>query len=115
MYRFLIHNEKVPVWDQINSCTIYEKQSFQHGRTFWYLKLGRNYSYWQWQAQKTINTKIPLNDIENKIDEKTLMVIFGQEETIADYKNMKRHTISFRDLVRLLIKFLKVANLKESR
>jgi hypothetical protein len=39
MYRFLIHYENVPVWEQINSCTIYEKQSFQHGRTFRHLKL----------------------------------------------------------------------------
>ena len=43
------------------------------------------------------------------------MLIFGQEEAIAHYKNKKRDTISFRDLVRLLIKFLKGADLKESK
>ena len=67
------------------------------------------------KLKKSINAKIPLKDNENNIDEKTLMLIFGQEEAIAHYKNKKRDTISFRDLVRLLIKFLKGADLKESK
>jgi hypothetical protein len=66
-------------------------------------------------SSKSINAKIPLNDTENTIDEKTLIVLFGQEEAIADNKNEKRDTISFRDLVRLPIKFLKGADLKESK
>ena len=67
------------------------------------------------KLKKSINAKIPLKDNENNIDEKTLMLIFGQEEAIAHYKNKKRDTISLRDLVRLLIKFLKGADLKESK
>lgn len=67
------------------------------------------------RLKKSINAKIPLKDNENNIDEKTLMLISEQEEAIAHYKNKKRDTISFRDLVRLLIKFLKGADLKESK
>ena len=113
MYRFLIHYGKVPVWEQINSCTIYEKQSFQQGRTFCILSLIEIIPIDNGKLKKSINAKIPLKDNENNIDEKTLMLISGQEEAIAHYKNKKRDTISFRDLVRLLIKFLKGADLKE--
>lgn len=92
---------------------IYEKQSFQHGRTFRHLKLAWSKLFQLTiSSSKNFNTKIPLNDIENTIDEKTLMVIFGQEEIIADCKKKKRDTISFRDHVRLMIKFLIVANIK---
>jgi hypothetical protein len=66
-------------------------------------------------SSKSINAKIPLNDTENTIDEKTLIVLFGQEEAIADNKNDKRDTISFRVLILFLIKFLKGADLKESK
>lgn len=67
------------------------------------------------KLKKSINEKIPLKDNEHNIDEKTLMLIFGQEEAIAHYNNKKRDTISLRDLGRLLIKFLKGADLKESK
>ncbi|HJY14728.1 MAG TPA: hypothetical protein VJ225_01780, partial [Nitrososphaeraceae archaeon] len=79
----MIHYEKVPLWEQINSCTTYEKQSFQQGRTFCYLKLIEIIPIDNGKLKKSINAKIPLKDNENKIDEKTLMLIFGQEEAIA--------------------------------
>ncbi len=63
----------------------------------------------------SINAKIPLKDNENNIDKRTLRVLFGQEEAATEDKRKKKDTISFRDIVRLLIKFLKGADLKESK
>ena len=68
------------------------------------------------KLKKSINAKIPFKDLENNVDEKMLMVLFGQEGTAnADGKNKKKETISFRDIVRLLIKFLKGSDIKESK
>jgi hypothetical protein len=68
------------------------------------------------KLKKSINAKIPLKDVENNVDEKTLMVLFGQEEeATADVKSKKKETISFRDIVRVLIKFLKGSDIKESK
>ncbi len=67
-------------------------------------------------SKKSINAKIPLKDLENNVDEKMLMVLFGQEgRDNADGKSKKKETISFRDIVRLLIKFLKGSDIKESK
>lgn len=50
--------------------------------------------------KKSINAKIPLKDLENNVDEKMLMILFGQEGTAnADGKRKKKETISFRDIV----------------
>jgi len=67
------------------------------------------------KLKKSINAKIPFKDLENNVGEKTLMVLFGQEEATADGKSKKKETISFRDIVRLLIKFLKGSDIKESK
>ncbi len=68
------------------------------------------------KLKKSINSKIPLKDLENNVDEKTLMDLFGQEAAAtADGKSKKKETISFRDIVRLLIKFLKGSDIKESK
>jgi hypothetical protein len=67
------------------------------------------------KLKKSINAKIPFKDVGNNVDEKTLMVLFGQEEATADGKGKKKETISFRDIVRLLIKFLKGSDIKESK
>ena len=67
------------------------------------------------KLKKSINAKIPFKDLENNVDEKTLMVLFGQEKATADGKSKKKETISFRDIVRLLIKFLKGSDIKESK
>jgi hypothetical protein len=66
------------------------------------------------QLQKSINAKISLKDDENNIHHKTLRDLFGPEDA-SDHKNKKKDTISFRDIVRILIKFLKGADLKESK
>ncbi|HEX2169843.1 MAG TPA: hypothetical protein VHF65_06060, partial [Nitrososphaera sp.] len=68
--------------------------------------------------KKSINTKISLKDNQNNIDDKTLSRLFGQEMPVdptAEDKSKKKDAISFRDIVRLLIKFLKGADLKESK
>ncbi len=72
------------------------------------------------KLKKSINAKIPLRENENNIDEKTLRVLAGQEQKAAaaaatEERSKKRDNISFRDIVRLLIKFLKGADLKESK
>jgi hypothetical protein len=68
------------------------------------------------KLKKSINSKIPFKDLENNVDQKTLIVLFGQEEAAAaDGKSKKKETISFRDIVRLLIKFLKGSDIKESK
>jgi hypothetical protein len=69
------------------------------------------------KLKKSINAKFSLKDDDNNIDDKTLRVLFGQEddENAADGKKKKIDTISFRDIVRLLIKFLKGADLKEAK
>lgn len=66
------------------------------------------------KLQKSINAKISLKDDANNIHHKTLRDLFGPEDA-ADPKNKKKDTISFRDIVRILIKFLKGADLKESK
>ena len=69
------------------------------------------------KLKKSINAKIPLKDLENNVDAKMLMVLFGQEgtDTTANGKSKNKETISFRDIVRLLIKFLKGSDIKESK
>src|ERR671914_2357957 len=67
------------------------------------------------KLKKSINAKIPFKDLENNVDQKTLIVLLGQEEATADGKNKKKDSISFRDVVRLLIKFLKGSDIKESK
>ena len=67
------------------------------------------------KLKKSINAKIPFKDVENNVDEKTLMVIFGKGQVSADGKSKKMETISFRDIVRVLIKFLKGSDIKESK
>jgi hypothetical protein len=69
------------------------------------------------ELKKSINAKFSLKDDDNNIDDKTLRLLFGQEddEDAADDKKKKIDTISFRDIVRLLIKFLKGADLKEAK
>lgn len=66
------------------------------------------------KLKKNINAKISLKDQDNNIYDKTLRVLFGQDAA-ADGKKKKKDTISFRDIIRLLIKFLKGADLKESK
>ena len=43
------------------------------------------------KLKKSINAKIPLKDLENNVDEKTLVVLFGQEgAATADGKSKKK-------------------------
>jgi hypothetical protein len=66
--------------------------------------------------KKSINAKIPLRENDSNIDEKTLRILLGQiHKSAGKERNTKRDRISFRDIVRLLIKFLKGADLKESK
>jgi hypothetical protein len=66
--------------------------------------------------KKSINAKIPLRENDSNIDEKTLRILLGQiHKSAAKERSIKRDRISFRDIVRLLIKFLKGADLKESK
>src|SRR3712207_4491456 len=67
------------------------------------------------KLKKSINAKIPLKGLENNFDEKTLRVLFGHDEASGENKREKKDSISFRDIIRLLIKFLKGADLKESK
>ncbi len=68
------------------------------------------------ELKKSINAKIPIRESESNIDEKTLEILLGQKQTSSGKeKGAKRDRISFRDIVRLLIKFLKGADLKESK
>jgi len=112
----LIHYENVVVWEQINSCTIHEKQSFQHGRTFRHLKLA-----WSKLFQLTISSsKIYQykDSPQRHWEHYRWKDLDGHIRTGGDYcwrKNKKRDTISFGEHVRLIIKFLIVANLKESK
>ena len=66
------------------------------------------------KLQKSINAKISLKDHDNNINDKTLRVLFGQDDD-SNSKKKKKDTISFRDIVRLLIKLLKGADLKEAK
>jgi hypothetical protein len=66
--------------------------------------------------KKSINAKIPLRENDSNIDKKTLKILLGQiHKSAGKERNTKRDRISFRDIVRLLIKFLKGADLKESK
>jgi hypothetical protein len=66
--------------------------------------------------KKSINAKIPLRENDSNIDKKTLRILLGQmPKSAGKERNTKRDRISFRDIVRLLIKFLKGADLKESK
>ena len=67
------------------------------------------------KLKKSINAKIPFKDLENNVDQKTLIVLFGKGEVSADGKSTKMETISFRDIVLVLIKFLKGSDIKESK
>ena len=64
------------------------------------------------KLKKSINAKISLKDPDNSIYDKTLRVLFGQDDD-TDGNKKKKDTISFRDIVRLLIKLLKGADLKD--
>jgi hypothetical protein len=66
------------------------------------------------KLKKSINAKISLKDHDNNINDKTLRVLFGQDDD-SNSKKKKKDTISFRDIVRLLIKLLKGADLKEAK
>lgn len=66
--------------------------------------------------KKSINAKIPLRENDSNIDKKTLKILLGQiHKSAGKERNTKRDRISFRDIIRLLIKFLKGADLKESK
>lgn len=66
--------------------------------------------------KKSINSAIPLRENDSNIDEKTLRILLEQKQKSAGKeRSTKRDRISFRDVVRLLIKFLKGADLKESK
>jgi hypothetical protein len=80
---------------------------------------------------KSIDSKISLKVIGNGkgknsshshqskiIDDKTLKALFNESSdghNKRNNNNKKRETISFRDIVRLLIKFLKGADIKEAK
>ena len=58
------------------------------------------------RLKKGINAKVPLkDDIVKGLDEQIIKELFGQD----------KKEISFRDIVRLLIKFLKGADVKEAK
>lgn len=112
---FSIHYKKVDVWDQINPVPYMKSKDFSTVELSDILRLVEIIPIDNGKLKKSINAKIPFKDFENNVDEKTLMVLFGQEEATADGKSKKKETISFRDIVRLLIKFLKGSDIKESK
>ena len=112
---FSIHYKKVDVWDQINLVPHMKSKAFSTVELSDILRLVEIIPIDNGKLKKSINAKIPFKDLENNVDQKTLIVLFGQEEATADGKNKKKETISFRDVVRLLIKFLKGSDIKESK
>ena len=42
------------------------------------------------KLKKSINAKIPFKDVENNVDQKTLIVLFGQEELLLTARTRKR-------------------------
>jgi hypothetical protein len=112
---FSIHYKKVDVWDQINPVPHVKSKAFSTVGLSDILRLVEIIPIDNGKLKKSINAKVPFNDLENNVDQKTLIVLFGQEEATADGMSKKKETISFRDVVRLLIKFLKGSDIKESK
>lgn len=112
---FSIHYKKVDVWDQINPVPHMKSKAFSTVELSDILRLVEIIPIDNGKLKKSINAKIPFKDLENNVDQKTLIVLFGQDEATADGKSKKKETISFRDVVRLLIKFLKGSDIKESK
>jgi hypothetical protein len=102
-------------WDQINPVPHMKSKAFSTVELSDILRLVEIIPIDNGKLKKSINAKIPFKDLENNVDQKTLIVLFGQEEATADGKSKKKETISFRDIVRLLIKFLKGSDIKESK
>jgi hypothetical protein len=116
---FLISHNKIHVWDQTNLHGYMKSKAFSKIELSDILRLVEIIPIDNGMLKKSINTKISLKDNQNNIDDKTLSRLFGQEmpvdPTAAEDKSKKKDAISFRDIVRLLIKFLKGADLKESK
>jgi hypothetical protein len=112
---FLISHNKIHVWDQTNLHGYMKSKAFSKIELSDILRLVEIIPIHNGKLKKSINAKIPFKDVENNVDEKTLMVLFGKGEVSADGKSKKMETISFRDIVRVLIKFLKGSDIKESK
>lgn len=103
------------VWDHINLVPHMKSKAFSTVELSDILRLVEIIPIDNGKLKKSINAKIPFKDLENNVDQKTLIVLFGQEEATADGKSKEKETISFRDVVRLLINFLKGSDIKESK
>ena len=112
---FSIHYKKVDVWDQINPVPHMKSKAFSTVELSDILRLVEIIPIDNGKLKKSINAKIPFKDLENNVDQKTLIVLFGKGEVSADGKSTKMETISFRDIVLVLIKFLKGSDIKESK
>jgi hypothetical protein len=112
---FSIHYKKVDVWDQINPVLHMKSKAFSTVELSDILRLVEIIPIDNGKLKKSINAKIPFKDLENNVDQKTLIVLFGKGGVSADGKSKKMETISFRDIVRVLIKFLKGSDIKESK